>query len=171
MITARTVAQFFLAFSNECQELTTNLKLNHLVYYTQAWHLAVFNKPLFDERIEAWVHGPVVPCLYEEYKKYGNFPILEDYPDSNEIKQQFSSDQQTLLNDIIEVYFPQDEYELELRTFRSDPWRHARAGLYADEPSHNKITRKSMQRFYAGMLAEENKDEKSSKKRKEAKSA
>ena len=54
-----------------------NLKLQKLVYYAQAWHLALRDVPLFEEDFEAWVHGPVIPALYQEYKKFGWRPILE----------------------------------------------------------------------------------------------
>jgi uncharacterized phage-associated protein len=49
-----------------------NLKLQKLLYYSQAVHLVVNNKtPLFPEPIEAWDYGPVVPPVYREYKQYG----------------------------------------------------------------------------------------------------
>ena len=41
----------------------THSKLQKLLYYCQAWHYTIFNEVLFDERIEAWTHGPVVPSL------------------------------------------------------------------------------------------------------------
>jgi len=46
----------------------THMKLQRLVYYSQAWHLAWDGVPLFPERIEAWANGPVVPVLYEALK-------------------------------------------------------------------------------------------------------
>ena len=67
-ITHRDVAEYFLALANETGGTITNLKLQKLVYYAQAWHLANFDKPLFDAKFEAWVHGPVIPGLYEEYR-------------------------------------------------------------------------------------------------------
>jgi uncharacterized phage-associated protein len=36
MITANTVADYFLALANEIEEPLTNMKLNKLVYYAQA---------------------------------------------------------------------------------------------------------------------------------------
>jgi Uncharacterized phage-associated protein len=155
MITARTVAQFFLAFANDCQELITNLKLNKLVYYAQAWHLALFNEPLFDDQIEAWVHGPVVPVLYSEYRGYRYRPILDNDLDLGEIKQNFSSRQQELLDDIIEIYFPKTAYELEQLTHSEDPWIHARKGLAPDALSQNIISPESMQRYYATKLEQD----------------
>lgn len=40
-------------------------KLEALVYLSQAWHLAATGLPMFDEPIEAWAEGPVVPVLHE----------------------------------------------------------------------------------------------------------
>lgn len=40
------------------------MKLQKLVYYSQAWALAWDDGPLFDEEIEAWDQGPVVPSLW-----------------------------------------------------------------------------------------------------------
>lgn len=43
-------------------------KLHKLLYYAQAWHLVWEDEPLFDEPIEAWGSGPVVPALYPLHK-------------------------------------------------------------------------------------------------------
>jgi uncharacterized phage-associated protein len=58
-----------------------NLKLQKLLYYSQAVHLVLNNKaPLFPEAIEAWDYGPVVPPVYREYKPYGfdTLPPVDD---------------------------------------------------------------------------------------------
>jgi len=58
-----------------------NLKLQKLLYYSQAVYLVLHNKePLFKEDIEAWDYGPVVPPVYMEYKKYGfeSIPPADD---------------------------------------------------------------------------------------------
>ncbi|WP_375339284.1 Panacea domain-containing protein [Planktothricoides raciborskii] len=41
----------------------TAVKLQKLLYYAQAWALVWDKKPLFPERIEAWVNGPVLNCM------------------------------------------------------------------------------------------------------------
>lgn len=46
----------------------TAAKLQKLVYYCQAWHVAWCGVPLFDEPVEAWASGPVVPALFELHK-------------------------------------------------------------------------------------------------------
>ena len=74
-VTASKVANVFLKLAQEKNEELTNLKLQKLVYYAQAWYLAIYEKPLFDDEIEAWIHGPAVPSIYKMYKKFGWKPI------------------------------------------------------------------------------------------------
>lgn len=45
------------------EELMTNMKLQKMLYYQQGLHLAYFGTPLFDEDLEAWMYGPVVPSV------------------------------------------------------------------------------------------------------------
>ncbi|WP_208932366.1 Panacea domain-containing protein [[Haemophilus] ducreyi] len=52
--------------SEENGDLISNLKIQKLVYYAQGFSLAINNKPLFSEKIQAWTHGPVTPELYNK---------------------------------------------------------------------------------------------------------
>ena len=54
------VAEHILATSGEM----TTMKLHKLLYYSQAWHLAWDGVPMFDDQIQAWANGPVVPAIY-----------------------------------------------------------------------------------------------------------
>jgi len=152
MINASTIADYFLALANEIEEPITNMKLNKLVYYAQAWHLAVFNRPLFADEIEAWVHGPVLKNVYDSYKQFRWIPIITGDLNLEEIRQQFSPEQQELLDDITEIYLPKTAYALEQLTQSEDPWIVAREGLAPYEPSSNIITQDSMKNYYARML-------------------
>ena len=60
-------------------ERLTNLKLQKLLYYAQGYHLAALGTSLFEDAIEAWMYGPVVPVCYEHYQKYGSksLPMLQ----------------------------------------------------------------------------------------------
>ncbi|MFM6174756.1 MAG: Panacea domain-containing protein [Sphaerospermopsis kisseleviana] len=71
LLTCFEVAKYFIRLAHETGSFISNLKLQKLVYYAQAWHLALFEQPLFNEDFEAWIHGPVVPELYHYYKKFG----------------------------------------------------------------------------------------------------
>lgn len=51
------------------------MKLQKLMYFAQAWHLQIVDKPLMDDNFARWQHGPVVPAIYHEFKAYGYKPI------------------------------------------------------------------------------------------------
>lgn len=54
---------------------TVVIKLHLLLYYCQAWSLVWDDEPLFEDRIESWSFGPVVPRVYKLYE--GNFKVSE----------------------------------------------------------------------------------------------
>jgi len=47
------VANYFIWLANETGSFISNLKLQQLVYYAQAWSLALYDTPLFEEDFEA----------------------------------------------------------------------------------------------------------------------
>src|SRR5262249_731210 len=64
------VAESLINLSYEKNNPVSNLKLQKLLYYSQAWHLALYKCALIDDEIEAWVHGPVVPCVFRRYRDF-----------------------------------------------------------------------------------------------------
>ncbi|MGU3401571.1 Panacea domain-containing protein [Brucellaceae bacterium D45D] len=73
--TPQHVANYFITrAANESVPLTP-LKLVKLVYIAYGWVLALTNEKLFNEPIEAWKHGPVIPSVYHEFKDFGSAPI------------------------------------------------------------------------------------------------
>ena len=77
------VARYIINYSNEKCYGVSNLRLQKLLYFVQAYYLAFTEKhePCFDAAIEAWDFGPVVPEVYREFKRYGsgNIPSVESY--------------------------------------------------------------------------------------------
>ncbi len=49
----------------------TPMQVNKLVYISHGYSLAVLDKSLIDDRIEAWKYGPVIPIVYYKFKQYG----------------------------------------------------------------------------------------------------
>ena len=72
---ALTIAKWFIAWAEAEEEELSNLKLQKLLYYAQGHHLAERHAPVFTEPIQAWSHGPVVPPVYHEYKRFGRTTI------------------------------------------------------------------------------------------------
>lgn len=106
-------------------------KLQKLLYYAYAWTLTLENEEveslenkLFDERIEAWVHGPVIPKVYNKYRDYGYNNISQIDNDSSV----FPEDIESILNQIWEVYGGFSGDELESLTHQESPWKNARKG-------------------------------------------
>jgi len=72
------IANYFLSKAeNDGVKDMTPMKLIKLVYFSYAWYLAIFERKLFTETVEAWRYGPVVPSIYHEFKRFGNSPIQQ----------------------------------------------------------------------------------------------
>lgn len=52
--------------------------LQKLLYLGFAIHLFVYEEKLFDEKIQAWSCGSVVPSVYRSFKNCGNFHITKN---------------------------------------------------------------------------------------------
>ena len=126
MNTAIDIAKKILykATNDEKGELVSNLKLQKLLYYMQGYHLAVFNKPLFNEEIEAWMYGPVVPNVYNEYSRFGNKGI-----ECNETPITLSEDEEALFDEVYEVYSQYSAYGLMNLTHKEKPWETTSTGV------------------------------------------
>ena len=77
MYSAKAIANYFLDKADEESISLTPMKIIKLVYIAHGWYLALTDKPLIKDYVEAWTYGPVIPDLYHEFKKYGNRPIQE----------------------------------------------------------------------------------------------
>jgi uncharacterized phage-associated protein len=53
----------------------TNMALQKILYFAEGRYLAGHDQPLFENPIEAWDYGPVVPDVYHAFKSYGSKPI------------------------------------------------------------------------------------------------
>jgi len=78
---ASTIAKWFVAWAEAEAADVSNLKLQKLLYYAQGHHLALRDQPLFSDAIQAWSHGPVVPAIYREYKRFGSGDVHLDDDD------------------------------------------------------------------------------------------
>ncbi len=147
-ITARQAADYLIAFSREVGDPLTNLKLQKLLFYAQGWFLGLHDRPLFDERIEAWPHGPVVPPIYGAFKKWGWSPIGDDV-----VVPEFSKEVKTHLDELMSVFGGFNAYTLEQMTHNEQPWIEARGSLLPDEPSTSVISQESMRTHFKQIAA------------------
>lgn len=144
--TALKVAEYFLKKAADEGKTLTNKKLQKLVYYAQVWSVAVFDERLFKEKIEAWIHGPAIPTLYNKFKKFQFGPIKVDLSKTD---FSFSDKQKSLLDNVWRVYGKYDAEYLEALTHSELPWQEARNGVSPDEPSKKEIDLSIAREFYA----------------------
>ncbi len=139
---AEHVAECLISLSHAKQNPISNLKLQKLLYYAQAWHLALCKQPLFGEEIEAWVHGPVVPQIFRRYRDCKWNPISNGHAVP-------SPSLASHLDEVWRVYGSLSAYDLERLTHSEEPWRIARAGIPSDKSSNAIIEKSSMQEYYS----------------------
>lgn len=98
------------------------LKLQKLLYYCQAVHLARLETPLFDDQIEAWRYGPVIPEIYNKYKNFGfDTIVVED--DSNANPLNLSKEQIKTIDMVLEYYGEMSAIQLVNETHNDEPWK------------------------------------------------
>lgn len=148
--TATDIAAWFLRQPDrEAGESITHLKLQKLVYYAQAWSIAILNKPLFDEDLEAWAHGPVAPSIWTKLNKHGWNSLEFDCLKSTAT---FPKKTESLLSEIQRIYGALTAKTLENLTHQELPWKESRAGLAPEAKSNNPISKKTMGEFYNAIL-------------------
>ncbi|HAK5374823.1 TPA: DUF4065 domain-containing protein [Salmonella enterica] len=147
--TLNSVADYLLCFAQEHGDLMTPLKLQKMVFYADAWYMALNDgQELISAQFEAWVHGPVARELYSRFADYKWRPIDEeiqcpDLPD--EVKKH--------LDEIYQVFGGYSAYELEQLTHQEKPWLSARGGIPEDAPCQNVIDKKVTAEFYRSMAS------------------
>jgi len=144
MLNCFDVADYFLSLTSlEAGDLISNMKIQKLVYYAQGFNLAIFSKPMFQEKIEAWTYGPVCPDLYHKYKKYDSNAI----PVSNNVDfSKYNADTRDLLDEVYEIYGQYSAWKLMNLTHEEPPWRDTKPG--------ETITHDAMETYFKTLLTE-----------------
>lgn len=140
MATAHDVAAYIL----KKQGPLTAMKLQKLVYYSQAWSLVWDEKPLFREKVEAWTNGPVVPALYREHK--GLFKV-SSWPKGNPAA--LTDTHRETIDAVLDYYGDKPSQWLSDLTHREAPWLDARKGLPPGSPGSAVITHAAMAEYYS----------------------
>jgi uncharacterized phage-associated protein len=130
----------------------TPLALQKLLYFAQGLSFGINGKELFEDDCEAWVHGPVYPEVYYQYKQYGYNPI----EDQNAAIFNFSditlSTKETkLINSVIETFGMYSGKILENITHKENPWIIAREGVESIEYSKNIISKETIKKYFVDL--------------------
>lgn len=131
-ITALDVASFFIHKGG-----VSPLKLQKLLYYAQVWSFVKFKRKLFKDDILAWVYGPVVYNIWDEFKyvkKGSSIPItrLKEYD--------FTYKDKMFLEEVWNAYGHLSSAQLVDLTHSEKPWRISRIGYLDNEPGNTIIS-------------------------------
>lgn len=135
-------------------EVLSNLKLQKLLYYIQAWHLVFEDTSLFDNKFEAWVHGPVSRDLFDRFSS--NKSLYSDIH-LDDIRDNFSpaslnEETRSHINRVLSVYAKFSGSQLEEMTHREEPWAKAREGVQPWERCSKVIDEQVMKSYYSARL-------------------
>ena len=130
---ARQIANWFVRRARRDDRNLSIMSLLKLIYIAHGWHLEVFKRPLFQNRIEAWKFGPVVPDAYYGFRDQGiniTRPIT-----CNELP--IDADLEKFLNEIYNIYGDMEPFKLsEITHVPNGPWDIAskKGGLFSFIP-------------------------------------
>jgi uncharacterized phage-associated protein len=151
-VSVHAIADYFISKADrEAGDDLTHLKLQKLVYYAQAWHLAMYQQPLFSNRIEAWLHGPVCREIYDRFRHLSWNPIPASLAYIN-IDRHLDHETIAFLDEIWEVYGQYSATRLEQMTHEEEPWIEARKNVLPGNPSQAAIGEETMARYYAARM-------------------
>jgi uncharacterized phage-associated protein len=143
MTSALDAAKYLLTLdSQDAGDLTSNLKLQKLLYYAQGVTLALRDVPLFDARIEAWEHGPVCPPVYHAYKQHGSDPIP---PPQEFDSMSLPGEDREILNEVHTVYGQFSAWRLREMTHEEPPYK----GRYRPGEKGIEIPRDALKAYFS----------------------
>lgn len=68
---ARQIANWFVSRARSASRTLSIMQLLKLVYIAHGWHLEITKRPLFNNGIQAWRFGPVIPDVYNAFRNQG----------------------------------------------------------------------------------------------------
>ncbi len=139
------VCRYMISYCNVKDYPLSNLKLQKLLYFIQAYFLSVYGRPCFQESIEAWDFGPVVPEAYYEYKKYGANSIPYVFYDPFDgAEDKINEEDKSSINRVLDVMANYSATALVSLTHSQDPWKN----VYDPYHRHIKISNESIREYF-----------------------
>ncbi|MDX1751420.1 MAG: DUF4065 domain-containing protein [Methylophaga sp.] len=136
------------AYILESKGVMSAMKLQKLVYYSQAWSLVWDDEPLFCNKIEAWANGPVVRDLYDKHR--GQYQVSK--ADFQQLAlRDLSENQKDTIDQVLDAYSQKSAQWLSDQTHSEAPWLQARNGLTDADRGDREISLASMAEYYSSL--------------------
>lgn len=123
----------------------TEIQIQKLTYYSYVWSMVLNNTKLFDEKPQAWIHGPVFRTLYDSMK-------TRDFFNTEGYENKFDDETNYFLEMIYRLYGKYSGNQLEMMTHIEEPWKNARKGIDANERSTQELSDEDIKRYYGNLL-------------------
>ena len=129
----------------------SHLKLQKLLYYCQAFHLAMKGCPLFEEEVIAWPYGPVVLEVYHQYKGFGSSILSPSESDEDEpILEGAEEKSYHVISAVLEAYGRVSAMGLVEKTHNEKPWQEA-----FEKGKGTVISKEAMKDYYKTFLTDD----------------
>ena len=146
--TAENVAKYLIYLASQAfvgdnkeREGITNLKLQKVLYFAQAYYLSKVGRLLFSDNIEAWAYGPVVPDVYKKFRSNKSNPIIFEKDTSS-----LSDEDKEILKKVWGTFGGYSASKLVDITHAHTPWKEA------NKTTSQIISHKAIKDYYAPLL-------------------
>ena len=125
MADARVVANRFLELATDEGRSLTPMQVLKLVYIAHGWNLALYDRPLIDQPVEAWQYGPVIRDLYNAMKGFGGGSVRGPLPVGyGASADELSGDETDLVGQVFKLYGRMNGVALSRITHATNtPWQ------------------------------------------------
>lgn len=125
----------------------TGYQLQKLIYYSQAWCLVTQGRPLFDEKVRAWDHGPVVYEVFREHARCRTVTINDVSGDPSHL----TALDMAVVDAVLDSYGSLSGDQIEDLSHHETPWKAVYDGT---STTHSPvITDEAMIEYYSGLMA------------------
>ncbi len=120
---SRRVGDEVIRLAQKANEQISIMSVLKLVYISHGWTLALLNRPLIRDRIEAWTYGPVIPNLYFAFRKQDRFNLFP----LGVSKEPLDAQCESIVRQVYEIYGGLHPMRLSELTHGTDtPWHFVR---------------------------------------------
>jgi len=130
-------------------EEVTPLALEKLLFFSNGVNYALNGSRLIDEDSQAWAHGPVYPCVYNKYKKYGYKPIDDGiYSTHGCLVSKLSEEEMKAIDLVIKTFGLYSPKTMEKISHLQIPWIEKRNGYSEEEAGNDIIDENTVKQYY-----------------------
>jgi len=145
---AMEIAKYFICKNVQSKTILTHAKIQQILYFSQGWYLAKFNKTLFEDDIVASNVGPVIYDVDWNLRIYQNQNLIFHEFESAEIDIEDSI--KIFLDEMWDLYKDIDVVTLIQNTYTHRIWSESFRAI------DHTITKNSIKNFFKEHLNEKN---------------